>query len=152
MILAYTFEKYDASGNVYIYEVGFPASCAYLLAMDFKSTTLIYVAEQTIAKVDAVNHRSMHRDKALQSLIDLDRSGHPVENACLIRGWGEGWIWPETESYHITGRLPFLFKQERIRHQFDEPFDPLFILPVVITISGERARIVDQMFQSRLLL
>src|SRR5277367_2838371 len=97
MIFADAFEKNYAPGNVHIHQVRLPSSRAYPLAMNLKTAALVHVTKQTIAEVDAVNHCAMHGDKPLETLIDLDRSGHSMENTRLVGGRIESRIWPEAE-------------------------------------------------------
>ena len=92
VIFAHTLEQDDASGDVDIHHVCFPAGLAYLLAMNLKLPTFVDIAQQPVTEVDAVNDCTLHGDEALQPLIDLHRPRHTVENAGLISGRIEGGV------------------------------------------------------------
>src|ERR1700760_1907597 len=102
---------------MHIDQIGLPTCWAYLVPVHLKLTAFINIPEQPVAKVDAGDHRSMHGNKTLQALIDLNGAFHPMKNTRFIGGWIEVWVWLEIQSDDITGSSALLFVNKGIRNQ-----------------------------------
>src|SRR5271170_8090836 len=84
LVLCDVFEEQHPALNMNFDEVGLPMGFGDLLAMNLEATTLFYVAEDAVSKVDTVKQAAVHIDHAFEAPIHNQRAAEGMHDTRLV--------------------------------------------------------------------